>query len=41
MKLEEIHTRVETQNQISKQYDFNLRASKYNAWLNDLCNFKE
>lgn len=41
MKSEEIHTRVKTQNQISKQYDYNLRASKYNAWLNDLCNYKK
>ena len=36
MKSNEIQKRVKTQNQISKQYDFNSRASKYHAWLNDL-----
>ena len=36
MKSDEIQKRVLAQNKISKQYDFNLRASKYNAWLNDL-----
>ena len=36
MKSDELQERISKQNKISKQYDFNVRARKYNTWLNNL-----
>ena len=36
LKSELLKKRVLKQNQIAKQYDFDVRAKKYNAWLEKL-----